>query len=137
MKVAHDFNRGRFFLQSYIRLVTFMHEKRLTDKVGGFDETLPVLEDLDLYFRLAQDYDFVHVPRTTAEYRIREDETNAVTALTAEFQECRQRICLKYVHMIFPELIKFTAHKDGIVESLLERVATLEARLRALEEERR
>jgi glycosyltransferase involved in cell wall biosynthesis len=133
VKLDHDFSRVRFFLHSYIHLVTLMHRASCIQRVGRFDESLDVLEDLDLYFRLSQQYDFVHVPRITAEYRIRDDATNAVTALTLEFQETRRRIYLKYNHLILPELIKYTEHKDGIVTRLMERVDDLERRLGELE----
>jgi len=133
LKLDYDFSPARFFLHSYIHLVTLMHRKRCTEKVGGFDESIDVLEDLDLYFRLAQDYEFVHVPKITAEYRIRDDQTNAVTALTKEFQETRRKIYVKYTHLILPEVIKYTAHKDGIVTDLMARVEALEKRVREIE----
>lgn len=133
VKLDFEYNRGRFFRQSYIHLVTFMHARHCTDRVGGFDESLEVLEDLDLYFRLSEDYVFLHIPRTTAEYRIRDDNTNAITSLTREFQETRQQIYLKYIHVIMPELIKYTEHKDGIVQDLMARVQALEQRLGELE----
>ena len=133
VKLDFDFNRGRFFIQSYIHIVTLMHAKKCTEKVGGFDEWLDVLEDLDLYFRLSQKYDFIHIPRITAEYRIRDDESNAVTALIPEFQKTQRELYSKYVHMIVPEIFKYTRHKDGIVTDLMQRVEALERRLKELE----
>ncbi|MBN2492119.1 MAG: glycosyltransferase [Planctomycetes bacterium] len=129
LKLDHDFSRARFFLHSYIHLVTLMHRKRCTERVGGFDESLEVLEDLDLCFRLAQEFDFVHVRRVTAEYRIRDDATNAVTSMPREFQATRQQIYAKYIHLILPELIKYTEHKDHIVTELMRRVEALERRV--------
>jgi glycosyltransferase involved in cell wall biosynthesis len=132
LRLDQDFDRARFFLESYIHLVTFMHRKGCTDRVGGFDESLDVLEDLDLYFRLAQEYLFVHVGKTTGEYRIRDDATNAVTAMAREFEETRRRIYVKYTHLILPEVIKYTEHKDSIVTDLMRRVEALERRIREI-----
>jgi glycosyltransferase involved in cell wall biosynthesis len=133
LKLDYDFDPARFFLHSYIHLVTVMHRKRCIDVVGGFDESLDVLEDLELYFRLAQDYEFVHIPKITAEYRIRDDQTNAVTAMTQEFQETRRKIYVKHTHLVVPEIIKYATHKDGIVSDLLRRVEALEKRVGELE----
>ncbi len=133
VKLDFEYNRGRFFRQSYIHLVTFMHAMHCIDRVGGFDESLDVLEDLDLYFRLSEDYPFLHVPRITAEYRIRDDNTNAITSLTREFQDTRRQICLKYIHLVLPELINYTDHKDAIVQDLMDRVQALEQRVKELE----
>lgn len=133
VKLSHDFSRARFFLQSYIHLVTFMHRRSCTEAVGGFDEELDVLEDLDLYFRLSQAYDFHHVRQTTAEYRIRDDQSNAITSLTKEFIDTRQMLMVKYTHLVLPEIVRYTEHKDGIVARLMERVESLEQRLAALE----
>ncbi len=129
VKLAYPFSRGRFFMHSFIHLVTFMHRKACIEPVGGFDESLEVLEDLDLYLRLAQVWDFHHLDRTTAEYRIRDDRSNAVTALTEAFLETRRQLMTKYIHMVLPELIAYTEHKDHIVQSLLERVEAIEAKL--------
>lgn len=136
LKLDHDFNRARFFLESYIHLVTLVHRRACVERVGGFDEGIEVLEDLDFYFRLAQAYDFVHVRATTAEYRIRDDESNAVTSMSREFEETRRCIFEKHTHMILPEIFKYTEHKDAIVGELKRQVADLEQRLAALEGER-
>jgi glycosyltransferase involved in cell wall biosynthesis len=70
--LSHDFDPVRLFSECFIHLSTFMHEKACTDRLGGFDEELSVLEDLDLFFRLSQDYPFLHVKKVSAEYRLRE-----------------------------------------------------------------
>ena len=75
-----------------LHLVTVMHDRECTDRLGGLDETLPVLEDLDLLSRFAQEYNFFHVPKTTAVFRVRDDGTNAVTALRDEFAKVRERL---------------------------------------------
>ena len=42
-----------------------MHERSLIDEVGYFDEDLPTHEDWDLWIRMSEVCDFVHVPMMT------------------------------------------------------------------------
>ena len=42
-----------------------MHERSLIDEVGYFDEELPTHEDWDLWIRMSEVCDFVHVPMMT------------------------------------------------------------------------
>ena len=58
-----------------LHLVTVMHDRECTDRLGGLDEAVPVLEDLDLLSRFAQEYNFFHVPEVTAVFRVRDDNT--------------------------------------------------------------
>lgn len=104
---SEDFSRSGFYFGVYIHLSTFCHHKDVFRHHGGFDPDLPVLEDLDLYFRYAHDHDFVHIPVVTAQFNIRTDETNAVTAMRREFQETREALCKKYIHMAITDLIRF------------------------------
>jgi glycosyltransferase involved in cell wall biosynthesis len=129
VRLSYDFDRTRFFQEGFLHLVTFAHRRECTERLGGFDESLPVLEDLDFFFRLAQDYDFLHVKKVTGEYRIRDDGTNAVTSMRKEFEETRRLLVSKYFHMLLPELIKYITQKDWLVEDLMRRVQLLEQRL--------
>ena len=42
-----------------------MHERDLIDQVGYFDENLPTHEDWDLWIRMSEVCDFVHIPMIT------------------------------------------------------------------------
>jgi glycosyltransferase involved in cell wall biosynthesis len=42
-----------------------MHERSLIDQVGYFDEDLPTHEDWDMWLRMSEVCDFVHVPMIT------------------------------------------------------------------------
>lgn len=103
--LSHDFSILRFMVESYIHLVTFMHHRECMEKAGYFDESLEVLEDLDLFFRYSQVYTFSHVPTITAEYRIRDDGTNAITAMSEEFIQTRENLHKKYFHMVIPPIL--------------------------------
>jgi glycosyltransferase involved in cell wall biosynthesis len=111
-----------------LHLVTVMHDRECTDRLGGFDETIPVLEDLELLARFAQDYNFFHVAATTAAYRVRDDGTNAVTGLRKHFGETRALLFKRYAHIVLSELL--TMVEFGAIE-----LAAVKSRLAALEEE--
>jgi glycosyltransferase involved in cell wall biosynthesis len=111
-----------------LHLVTVMHDRKCFDRLGGLDETIPVLEDLDLLSRFAQDYDFHHVPKVTAVFRVRDDNTNAVTALRDDFVRVRTIFYTRYAHLVMPELL-------GMVEHGAEDLAVMKRRIEALEEE--
>ncbi len=126
---SEDFSRIGLFRRAYIHLVTVVFHRECVERLGGFDESLEVLEDWDLFFRFAQDYDFLHVPEVTTAFRIRDDRSNAVTALRREFAETRTRLFARYIHVAFPELL-------GMVTDGGARLLDLERRVRLLEAER-
>jgi len=131
---SRDFSRLMLVRETYIHLVTFMHHRDCTRVVGGFDESIEVLEDLDLFFRLAQNWDFLHVPEVTAAFRIRDDASNAVTALRREFVDTRTKLFQRYIHIAFAELLGMVDDGRMVIGDLRRRVEELE---RQLEREKR
>lgn len=109
-----------------LHLVMVLHHRECTDRLGGFDESLPVLEDMEMFGRFAQDYQFHRLPGITAGFRVRDDATNAVTAMRTEFAETRAVLYRRYAHIVMPELL--TMVEFGAVE-----LAALKARVEALE----
>ena len=49
---------------------TIMARRKAIESIGGFDESLPAVEDWDLYIRLAANYPFVCVPEPHVLYRL-------------------------------------------------------------------
>jgi glycosyltransferase involved in cell wall biosynthesis len=131
-KPSFEWSKITLWRRGDLHLVTLMHDRECTDKVGGFDETLPVLEDLDLLSRFAQDWQFFHVKETTAVFRVRDDMTNAVTAMREDFVRVREGFYKRYAHIVMPELLEMIEHGHADFEMLKLRVAALEAELRAL-----
>lgn len=64
--------------------------------LGGYDETLPHCEDWDFWIRLAQRHDFVHLPRVTAQYSVRNDGTNMMSYNSAGFKRAMLQLTEKY-----------------------------------------
>ena len=66
---SRDFDRGILLLDNYIPFHTVLATREAIERAGPFDELLPVFEDWDLLIRLSRSTDFVHIARTTCEYR--------------------------------------------------------------------
>ena len=66
---SRDFDRGILLLDNYIPFHTVLMTREAAARAGPFDESLPVFEDWDFLIRLSETSDFVHLARTTCEYR--------------------------------------------------------------------
>lgn len=73
-----------------------LFRRRIALDLGGYDETLRHAEDWELWIRLAERCDFVHVPRVTALYSIRNDGTNMMSYNAAGFAESVMQIAEKH-----------------------------------------
>lgn len=62
----------RLFARNYIPVNTWAHPRAMLAEVGHFDPGLTALEDWDMLLRLAARHPFVHIPRYSAEVRIRQ-----------------------------------------------------------------
>jgi glycosyltransferase involved in cell wall biosynthesis len=60
----------RLLLVNCILLSTVMARASCIEKAGGFDNSLFVLEDYDLWIRLAMHYELANLPRVLARYRL-------------------------------------------------------------------
>jgi len=66
-----EFSRGLLLVRNFIPLDCCAIRAELFAAAAGFDELLPCLEDWELLLRLSKDAAVVHVPESTAEYRMR------------------------------------------------------------------
>ena len=92
---SRDYDPDLLEKTNYIPILNLMHHRDCVEKVGLFDENLTVLEDWDYWIRLSHHYDFKHIPKITAEYRVRNDYSNATTFESHQFPVCRERIRAK------------------------------------------
>ena len=66
---SRDFDRDILLLDNYIPFHTVLMTREALERAGPFDLQLPIFEDWDLLIRLSRSSSFVHLARTTCEYR--------------------------------------------------------------------
>ncbi|MCA9320104.1 MAG: glycosyltransferase [Planctomycetes bacterium] len=138
---SEDFSRAGFYAGCYIHLSTFCHHRSVFVDHGGFDPALPVLEDLDLFYRYSFDHAFHHIAQVTAQFSVRTDRTNAITAMRKEFLDTNAMLAEKYLSLAVHDLMTWLREgRDQInglyhaVTDLTRRVTELERRLEREEE---
>lgn len=87
-----EYDEAAFHLDNYIPVHSVLCEHSLILESGGFDETLPVLEDWDLWLRVFQRARPVHVRRITSEVRTRSDESNMTREKRQTWSDVRAHI---------------------------------------------
>ncbi|MEW9673279.1 glycosyltransferase family 2 protein [Ammoniphilus sp. 3BR4] len=70
VQYREKFNRLVLLHHNYFPIQTVMFEKEVYKELGGFDLSLEVLEDWDLWLRYALKYDFLFVEKLTSIYRV-------------------------------------------------------------------
>jgi len=65
---SRDFDADAFMVSNYIPILCLSHRRSCLDRTGGFEESLYYLEDWDLFLRLSEHWNFLHVERVTALY---------------------------------------------------------------------
>ncbi|WP_084612608.1 glycosyltransferase [Pseudogulbenkiania sp. MAI-1] len=88
------YSRDRLLVQNFIPTDTWAHPASLLDKVGGFDESLDMLEDWDFLIRLSALVPFVHEPTVTV--RVFQDESREDHTLRNHRHKLRD-----YYHLLY------------------------------------
>lgn len=70
-----DYSRAFLHEHNVSPIISFMHTRRVLNECGGFSEQLRNHEDYDLWLRMSEFTDFIHVPKVTALYSKRSDGT--------------------------------------------------------------
>jgi glycosyltransferase involved in cell wall biosynthesis len=81
------FTKDMLFKNNYISTLNILHKKTCIEKVGLFNEDLTVLEDWDMWMRLANEYRFYQINEITGEYRWHEDNRTNEKLLEIFFLE--------------------------------------------------
>lgn len=94
---SFDFSRDRFLYENYIPVLCVMHKRACLDTVGMFDETFRfALEDWELWVRMSQQYDFLHVDAVTCEFRTCVDAQKLASLNRRAFYTNAERIFAKH-----------------------------------------
>ncbi len=91
-----DYVKGIFYKTNITPVLCVVHDRTCFDEAGIFDETLTVLEDWDLWIRMAEKYDFYHIKEVTCEFSWRADGTSTTSSKQDEFSKIRELIYKKY-----------------------------------------
>ncbi len=97
---SHDFQRDELLVSNRFPVLCVMHEKACLEDVGLFDETLTSHEDWDLWIRLAQREDFLHIPKVTAEYSWRTDGSTMTSRSPEDFVRTLKVIYDRYAPLV-------------------------------------
>ena len=99
-----DYIKGIFYTTNITPILCVVHDRECLNEVGIFDESLPVLEDWDLWIRMAEIYDFYHIKKVTCEFSWRTDGTSTTSRKQDEFAQVRELIYKRY-NMNLQELL--------------------------------
>ena len=95
-----DYTKGIFYKTNITPILCVVHDRACLEGVGMFDESLSVLEDWDLWIRMAEKYDFYHIKKVTCEFSWREDGTSTTSNKAGEFARVRRLIYERYSKQI-------------------------------------
>ena len=65
---SNDFDLNKLLVHNYIPILCLSHKRSCIEKSGVFESSLAYLEDWDFLIRLSLNYNFCHIPKTTAMY---------------------------------------------------------------------
>ena len=70
VRYSQPFNRILLYNSNYIPIQSIMFSRELYEQLGGFDESLEVLEDWDVWARYSTITDFTFIPEITSVYYV-------------------------------------------------------------------
>jgi glycosyl transferase family 2 len=93
---ARDFNGDLLKVTNFICAACVMVPTALLQELDGFDTSLDVLEDWELWLRVADRIQWHHVSVPTAEYRMRDGHGNSTTREFFRFHPALERVYEKH-----------------------------------------
>lgn len=124
-----EFDADDILESNHIPTLCVMHERRCIDGAGMFDETLPALEDLDLWIRMSRKYAFAHIPQVTCEFSCRGEADTLSNKYGRDFSKILPTIYSKY------ELDRKDAHYRKRIKELEREISERDRRIRDLQVE--
>jgi glycosyltransferase involved in cell wall biosynthesis len=65
---------GKLLVDNFVHFPTVLARREAIERAGGFDTSLTMAIDYDLWLRVSLDWDFLYVPETVVEYRLWEGQ---------------------------------------------------------------
>ncbi|MDP2208916.1 MAG: glycosyltransferase [Bacteroidota bacterium] len=112
-----DFDNDRIFVENFIPVLCFMHERSCFEDVGVFDETLTSHEDWEIWIRMSQKFSFGHIPKITCEFSWIENEVRE-SQRRSEFLSTLLIIYNKYSDEVIKKPGIIDARKNKLTHSL-------------------
>ena len=101
LRYSEDFTRDTLFASNIVPINCVMHDAKLFVEVEGFDESLWLLEDWDLWIRMAQRCDFRHIKEITCEVSSRADKSHMINARIDDLPLVTRTINDKYDGLVY------------------------------------
>ncbi|MFN3414390.1 MAG: glycosyltransferase, partial [Thermoanaerobaculum sp.] len=128
---ATPFHRDLLAVANFIPICAVLVDRSVLLDVGGFDESLPYLEDWDMWLRLAECHDFAFCPEVTSIYRVRPGSVGGEMA--AERWAAFTKVLAKHWNKVTPvqlagrfhQLEKTIAEERRLIREYREEVARL------------
>ena len=101
VRYHQPFNRTLLTFNNYIPIQSIMFSRELYDQLGGFDESMDVLEDWELWVRYSTKSDFQFADKVTSLYRVpkkkvRRDADFHVAYLAVIDKFKKYEVCMNY-----------------------------------------
>jgi glycosyltransferase involved in cell wall biosynthesis len=93
---AQDFNHALLLVTNYICAIAVLVPTATLKELQGFDTSFDVLEDWELWLRVAHRLSWHHVDVPTVEYRVREGRDNSTTREFFRFHPALERVYEKH-----------------------------------------
>lgn len=106
---SSDFDPDQLLVRNFIPTLCILHETSCLEDTGLFDETLPVLEDWDLWIRMSRKYPFRHVRKVTCEFAWRTDGETLTSGKRALFRNT--------VEVIYAKTARFVQEKPHVARA--------------------
>jgi hypothetical protein len=90
--MARHIDRSDIYVRDPVAPMAVLMRRRILEDLGGFEESVDFAEDWELWIRIAERYDILHVPHVTGIYSVRTDATNTVVRQAARFGDAFARI---------------------------------------------
>ena len=102
MFLDRAFSQDDLFVRNVAPIHSIVHRRDAAVAQGLFDESFTVCDDWELWIRLAQTGDFVHIDRATCEYswRFREGSGNMTISHQREFSNTHAAIYARYADRV-------------------------------------
>jgi hypothetical protein len=111
--LARHIDRSQIYTWDPVAPMSVLVRRTVLEDLGGFDEAVEFAEDWELWIRIAERYDILHVPHVTGIYAVRTDATNTVVAQAAKFGDAYARIVERHP---LPDRPQIDAMRRQIVE---------------------